>query len=74
MANIVSARRDGKWMHYSLQLPVDAAAISILDAVLAAFKTNPEMRADLLRLNRACCEPQKLLALQGAPQPIALAR
>lgn len=32
------------------------------------------MQADLVRLVRASCEPQKLVALQGAPLPIALAR
>lgn len=31
-----------------------------------------EMQANLVRLNRAGCQPQKLVALQGAPLPIAL--
>lgn len=73
-AGIVSARRDGKWMHYSFQRPDDVAANSILDAVFATFTKDAGMQADLTRLNRACCEPQKLVALQGAPLPIALAQ
>src|SRR5215475_1213914 len=60
-AGIVSARREGKWMHYSIQRPDDAAAKSILDAVLASLAEKPEMQADLARLGRACCEPQKLV-------------
>lgn len=71
-AGIVSARREGKWVYYSIQRPDDVAANSILDAVLANLAEAPEMQADLARLNRACCEPQRLVALQGAPLPIAL--
>jgi hypothetical protein len=29
-----------------------------------------EMQTDLSRLTRACCEPQRFVALQGAPVPI----
>ncbi len=71
-AGIVSARREGKWMHYSIQRPYDVAANSILDTVLAKLAEKPEMQADLARLTRACCAPQKLVALQRAPLPVAL--
>jgi ArsR family transcriptional regulator len=71
-AGIVRARREGKWMHYSIQRPGDPEASSILDAVLANLAEKPEMKADLARLSHACCEPQKLVALQGAPLPISL--
>ncbi len=71
-AGIVNARREGKWMHYSIHRPDDAAANSILDTVLANLAANPEMLADLARLRSACWEPQKLVTLQGAPLPIAL--
>jgi ArsR family transcriptional regulator len=71
-AGIVSARREGKWMHYSIHRPDDTAANSVLDTVLKNLAESPEMQADLARLDRACCEPQKLVALQGAPLPIAL--
>ena len=71
-AGIVSARREGKWMHYSIQHPHDAAADSILDALLATFEKNSEMQADLARLDRACCKPQAVVALQGAPLPTIL--
>jgi ArsR family transcriptional regulator len=71
-AGIVSARREGKWMHYSIQRPEDVAASSILDAVLTTLAENEEMQVDLARLARACCEPAKLVALQGAPLPVAV--
>jgi len=69
-AGIVSARREGKWMHYRIERPKDAAAGSILEAVLASIRADREMQADLARLSRACCEPQKFITLQGAPLPV----
>ena len=57
-AGIVSARREGKWMHYSICSPTDAARASILTSVLAALKSDPQMRADLKRLDRAQSAPE----------------
>jgi ArsR family transcriptional regulator len=53
-AGIVTARREGKWMHYSICAPADAAAASILSAALAALGNDRQMRADRGKLNRAC--------------------
>jgi ArsR family transcriptional regulator len=71
-AGIVSARRDGKWMHYSIQWPGDTTAKSILDAVLTCLKDDKGTQADLARLDRACCEPRKFIALESAPLPVQL--
>jgi ArsR family transcriptional regulator len=71
-AGIVSARRDGKWMHYSIERPEDATAASILDAVLASLREDSGLQADLARLDRACCTPNKFVTLQGAPTPVSL--
>jgi ArsR family transcriptional regulator len=68
-AGVVSARREGKWMHYSIERPNDAGASAILDATLASFHADPEMQLDLARLGKACCEPQRFVTLQGAPVP-----
>jgi len=54
-AGVVRTRRDGKWMHYSLQRPADPAAAAILDATLASFKEDRQMQGDLQRLGSACC-------------------
>lgn len=70
-AGIVAARREGKWMHYRIERPADFGAASILEATLASFKANREMQSDLARLGQACCQPQRFVALQGAPMPIA---
>ena len=71
-AGIVEARRDGKWMHYRIERPDDARAVSILDATLQSLKGDKGMQADLARLGKACCEPQRFVTLQGAPIPMTL--
>jgi len=71
-AGIVNARREGKWMHYSIRRPVDAGAAAVLDAALASFHTDREMQSDRARLNKACCDPQRFVTLQDAPVPAHL--
>ena len=71
-AGIVEARRDGKWMHYRIERPDDPKAASILDATLQSFKADKDMQADLTRLDKACCEPQRFISLQGVPMPMNL--
>lgn len=71
-AGIVTARRDGKWMHYSVVRPDDVAAASILDTVLESLEGDAAMRTDEARLSRACCQPARFLGLEGAPLPVLL--
>ena len=71
-AGIVSARRDGKWMHYKLTFPQDVHAASILRTTLEALRQDREMQRDWERLERACCGPQSLVQVLGAPAPIKL--
>ena len=68
-AGVVSARREGKWMHYSIERSTDAGAAAILDATLASFSGDREMQSDLARLDKVCCAPQRYVTLQGAPIP-----
>jgi ArsR family transcriptional regulator len=67
-AGIVSARRDGKWMHYSITVPHNKEAASILRATLGVLAGQKRMQADSSCLNRACCRPQRF-RLTGAPVP-----
>jgi ArsR family transcriptional regulator len=69
---MVAARREGKWMHYRITPPADAAAASILAATLASFRGDRKMQADLAKLDRACCAPQRLVVPEGAPRPALL--
>jgi hypothetical protein len=56
-------------MHYRIERPVDATMCSVLDAALKGLRADREMQADLARLGKACCEPQRFVTLHGAPLP-----
>jgi len=64
-AGIVAARREGKWMHYSICTPADAAAASILAAALAALGNDRKMRADRARLDRAPAARRREVVFPG---------
>ena len=66
---MVSARREGKWMHYRREIPSDAGAARVLLEVLGWLRTEKSMQMDRARLNAICCSPSKCSALQGAPIP-----
>ena len=68
-AGVVSARRDGKWIHYSLARPEDPNAAAVLDATLAAIQHDKQMQRDVLAIERACCAAKLPPALQNAPRP-----
>jgi len=68
-AGVVAARREGKWMHYRVVTPRDDAADAILSITLASLRRDPQLQADRERLSRACCQPSRPVALEGAPMP-----
>lgn len=68
-AGIVSARREGKWMHYCIAMPPHAGAAQILRETLTMLKDEKQMQADRVRLAKACCSPTPIPALEGAPLP-----
>ena len=72
-AGIVAARREGKWMHYKIVPPKHAGAAKILDEILSVLSEDKTMQADLTRLRKACCVPERLTTLSGAPLPTILA-
>src|SRR5271163_421174 len=65
-AGIVSARREGKWMHYRITAPTDQVAAAILNTALEAISVGREMQEDTALLSRACFEPKRF-HLIGAP-------
>jgi ArsR family transcriptional regulator len=71
-AGIVAARRQGRWMHYRLLAPRDAAAAAILKETLAHLRQMPEMHGDLAKLERSCCNPDSFGRPRQAPQPLIL--
>jgi ArsR family transcriptional regulator len=71
-AGIVASRRQGRWMHYRLVAPQDAAAAAILRETLAHLKELPEMRIDLAKIEASCCNPSSSKETRRAPQPLIL--
>jgi ArsR family transcriptional regulator len=72
-AGIISARREGRWMHYRIVMPPHIGAAMILRQTLEWLKEDKAMQADRARLAKACCSPAKYALLEGAPPPIRAA-
>ncbi|MEA2163266.1 MAG: ArsR family transcriptional regulator, arsenate/arsenite/antimonite-responsive transcriptional [Thermoanaerobaculia bacterium] len=68
-AGIVSARRDGKWVHYGLEMPADPARAAVLQRVLDVLGRDPRMQRDRAALEKVCCGVRLPSALQNAPKP-----
>lgn len=68
-AGLVNARREGKWMHYSLAEPADRESAAILEATLRALAGDRLMQRDRASLERACCAVRLPPALENAPRP-----
>lgn len=68
-SGLVLARREGKWMHYRIDRALDPAILCVVDQALESIQPDRQMQRDLEKLTRACCQPQRLVALQGAPVP-----
>jgi ArsR family transcriptional regulator len=56
-AGLVQGRRDGKWVHYSLVEPEDAAARDIFRSTMKMLKSDRSMKRDSQRLKNVCCAP-----------------
>jgi ArsR family transcriptional regulator len=68
-SGLVAARRDGKWMHYRLVTPSDAAQAGVLKTVLDVTSCDRTMQRDRLALERVCCALRLPASLQNAPKP-----
>jgi ArsR family transcriptional regulator len=66
-AGIVEARRDGKWMHYSINWPEDSGLRKIFSEVLESLGDRPEMRADREKYKNVCCSPELLVQIARTP-------
>ena len=71
-AQIVAARREGKWMHYRLADPPDDHAARIFREVRASLSEHPDLQGDREKLEQICCAPQLPVQLRHAPKPVAL--
>ncbi|MGI8735093.1 MAG: ArsR/SmtB family transcription factor [Pyrinomonadaceae bacterium] len=71
-AGVVSARREGKWIHYRIVEPPGEHAANIFREVRTSLKSDPAMQRDRARLAQICCAPQLPVQLQKAPRPATL--
>lgn len=83
---LVAARRDGKWMHYSIAAPENASARELLNYTLRWLAEDKDMQKDRARLallrqlaadeslqsirGRTCCKPEELQTIRRAPLPM----
>ena len=68
-AGVVNARRDGKWIHYSIARPSDATVAAVLESTLTALERDKQMQRDRSALERVCCGAKLPETLQNAPRP-----
>ena len=66
-ADLVTARRDGKWMHYRATTPMGLE--SLLGSVMEALRADPDMARDRVALAQACCSTRVPELLKRAPKP-----
>lgn len=66
-AGIVKARRDGKWMHYSIVEPEDEGGKRVLDDTLGWLAEQPDLRAERERYREVCCTPELLVQIARTP-------
>lgn len=57
-ADLVAARRDGKWMHYRIIEPKNKRAAEVFSGIREMLKEDKEMQADRKKLLDMCCAAQ----------------
>ena len=72
-AQIVTARREGKWMHYRLAEPPDEHAGRIFREVRDSLIEHPEFQRDREKLEKVCCAVHLPVQLRRAPRPREMA-
>ncbi len=68
-AGLVSARREGKWMHYQIVPPENPYLADVLEATLNALKAQDDMREDHENLVNICCSAEVPVTIARAPKP-----
>jgi ArsR family transcriptional regulator len=71
-AGVVSARREGKWIHYRITEPRDPHAARIFREVRTWLAGHPAMQSDRSRLQKICCAQRLPVQLQRAPLPASM--
>jgi ArsR family transcriptional regulator, arsenate/arsenite/antimonite-responsive transcriptional repressor len=71
-AELVTARREGKWMYYRIVQPEDFYARQILQNTLDWLASQERMQKDYDKLTLVCTSPNAPVIITRAPQPNTL--
>ena len=73
-AGLVSARRDGKWMHYQITEPKNKQAAEVFAQIREMLAEDKEMQNDRKELLNICCAPamRQPVNIRRAPRPRAV--
>lgn len=73
-SGLVEARRDGKWMHYSIVEPADEGGRRLVKAMLGWLDDQPELRVERERYKTVCCTPELLVQIARTPINFAVSQ
>jgi ArsR family transcriptional regulator len=73
-AGLVRARREAKWIHYSITPPAHPVARAVFETVMASLDGDREMQRDREALAKTCCSPRLPEPLRSAPRPLPASR
>lgn len=68
-AGLVSARRDAKWMHYSIIQPAHPTVRRMFEDTLDVLAGDADMQRDRAALLKACCSKRSPELIKRAPKP-----
>ena len=68
-AGVVSARREGKWMNYKIEMPESPSAAKLLQDTLEWLKSQTDLQTDFQRLAKVCCAVDVPVTISRAPTP-----
>lgn len=68
-AGIVAARREGKWMNYSIQMPAESQAAKLLRDTLEWLGEQKDLQKDFDKLADVCCAVDVPVTIARAPTP-----
>ena len=68
-AGLVSARREGKWMHYQIEFPDNQLAKRILLETLKGLEAQDQIDEDYRKLEQVCCSVEAPVTIMKAPTP-----
>lgn len=71
-ADLVEARREGKWMHYRIKFPENPSAREVLYDTLEWLRSQEELQQEYENLVEACCSLNVPITIAKAPKPEAI--